>query len=95
VTGNEGHTVSVYGCLALICLSDIMPFIIQLTCMWIGAKHKHENLAIEKLNKEIPIARGEDLTTDAGSNMLEGLREEFKNNGIESCYLDSDVIPTE
>jgi len=47
VTGDEDHTLSVYGALALICLSDIMPFIIQLTCLWIGAKNKHENLAIE------------------------------------------------
>ena len=93
-SGDE-NTISIYGALVLILFSDIGPFIIQLACLWIGSKNNHEYLAIEKLNKEIPIARDLDKTTDAGSNMLEELRKEFEDEGIESYHLASDLFPTE
>jgi hypothetical protein len=35
------------------------------------------------------------LTTDAGSNILENLREEFKNAGLDSHYLDTDIMQSE
>ena len=61
-------------CLFVILLSDLLPIVTQVVCIWIALMGRWDSLMSGFLRKQLD----ESLTT-AGSHMLDNLRHELAN----------------
>lgn len=58
----------------MLLVSDLLPILTQMLCIWIACKGKWECLLSDFLHKQV-----EEDSTYAGSHMLENLRNELTN----------------
>ena len=69
---SEKTMISITACLLIILISDLLPIVSQMLCIWIADKGRWDNLMSGFLHKPV-----EEDSTYAGSEMLEGLRKEL------------------
>lgn len=68
--------ISVSACLVLILISDLLPIVTQMLCIWISSKGKWDSLMSGFLHKR-QLNSNDDKSTYAGSVILDRLRDEL------------------
>lgn len=74
---------------SLLVLSDLLPIVSEIACMWIAKKGNWERLISGSLHLPFP----DEATTEVGSHMLDGLRSELRKQDFGSEYFQTELIP--